>query len=150
MGKFGSIHQYSEPNNRPNKHANRINAYTFTRVFNETEDNQTCYNEICKPLIANVLGGFNAVLIAYGQTGSGKTYSLLGKPKENIVGLLPRIMLNLSENKNVSKLELMAVEAYGVHVARIELFDLFSDDAKPTDWNDKREKVPLIFWGQLQ
>merc|ERR1712154_481488 len=73
----------------------------------------------------NVMKGYNAVLIAYGQTGSGKTYSMLGKPKLGIVGMLPRMLEYMIKQKTVKRVELSAVEAFGHHVAKIFLFDLY-------------------------
>jgi len=121
-----------------NKTNRRNNAYTFHHVFNEDTNNEDLFEKICTPLINNVVDGHNAVLIAYGQTGSGKTHSLVGKPEQNIQGLLPRTLHRLLEFPSVTKVELLACEAYGVHVARIEIFDLFSPDAAPPDWNEKK------------
>jgi len=121
-----------------NKTSRRNNAYTFHHVFNEDTNNEDLFEKICSPLVNNVIDGHNAVLIAYGQTGSGKTHSLVGKPEQNIQGLLPRTLHRLLEFPSVTKVELLACEAYGVHVARIEIFDLFSPEAAPPDWNEKK------------
>ena len=71
-----------------NKCGKIVNEYDFERVFKPSATNEQCFKVIVMPLISNVLRGFNAVLIAYGQTGAGKTFSMLGKPKLKIVGLL--------------------------------------------------------------
>merc|ERR1719242_2340282 len=94
-------------------------------------------------MISNVLSGFNAVLIAYGQTGSGKTYSMLGKPKLNIVGLLPRMLEQMVNTKSVDKVELSAVEAHGFHVAKIFLYDLFEEHNQVADWSLKKGDTTL-------
>merc|ERR1719499_2348908 len=116
---------------------NRKKAYQFTQIFNENCDNEQCFNGICRPLITNVLDGHNAVLIAYGQTGSGKTHTLVGKPKDNVLGLLPRTLNALFDVPSVTKIELSVTEAYGVHVARIEIFDLLADSSVGT-WAQKK------------
>merc|ERR1719385_558610 len=90
------------------------------------------------PMIDNVLSGFNAVLIAYGQTGSGKTFTMLGKPKLGVKGLLPRTLEQFVDTDSVYKLELAAVEAFGHHVAKIELFDLYRPHNQTPVWNDKK------------
>lgn len=123
-----------------NKTKRGNNAYTFSHVFDEDTTNEQLFEKICTPLIKNVIGGHNAVLIAYGQTGSGKTHSLVGKPEQNIQGLLPRTLHKLMEVESVTKVELLACEAYGVHVARIEIYDLFGADAAPPDWSEKKGK----------
>eukprot|EP01084_Bolivina_argentea_P132182 233256_1 len=84
-----------------NKSRGVTNEYTFSKIFNPKQDNKLCFDAIVMPMIANVLMGYNAVLIAYGQTGSGKTYSMLGKPKLGIVGILPMMLEYLVKNPNV-------------------------------------------------
>merc|ERR1719242_1487642 len=95
------------------------------------------------PMIDNVLAGFNAVLIAYGQTGSGKTFTMLGKPKLGVKGLLPRTLEQFVNTDSVYKLELAAVEAFGHHVAKIELFDLYRPHNQTPVWNDKKGNTGL-------
>jgi len=116
-------------------------AYTFSHVFGENSSNEQLFDRICSPLVDSVIDGHNAVLIAYGQTGSGKTHSLVGKPEQNVLGLLPRALQRFYQIPSVTKVELIATEAYGVHVARIEIFDLFSAGAAPMDWNEKRGRT---------
>lgn len=52
-----------------NKTKKRTSQYTFSHVFNMTKTNKDIYDVMGKPLVRQVLQGFNAVLIAYGQTG---------------------------------------------------------------------------------
>jgi len=120
-----------------NKAGKIINEYDFERVFKPTQENEEVFKVVVLPMISNVLKGYNAVLIAYGQTGSGKTFSMLGKPKINIVGLLPMMLEHLVRQSSVTKVELSAVEAFGHHVARIELFDLYDPINQTQVWSDK-------------
>ena len=120
-----------------NKTSKTMNEYLFSKVFTPQDDNSKVFKTVVLPMISNVLQGFNAVLIAYGQTGSGKTYSMLGKPKQNIVGLLPMMLEHMVQTKSVSKVELSAVEAFAYHVAKIELFDLFDPVNQTEIWTDK-------------
>jgi len=126
-----------------NKAGKIINSYDFKMVFKPESTNEQAFKVIAMPMISNVLKGFNAVLIAYGQTGSGKTYSMLGKPKLNIVGILPRMLEYMVRQKGVSKVELSAVEAFGHHVAKIFLFDLFEDHNQVKDWSLKKGVTTL-------
>ena len=89
-------------------------------------------------MISNVLKGFNAVLIAYGQTGSGKTFTMLGKPNLGVVGLLPMTLKEFVNTKTCHKLELSAVEAFGHHVAKIELYDLYLPHNQTPTWAEKK------------
>ena len=121
-----------------NKAGKIINSYDFKKVFKPESTNEQCFKIIAMPMISNVLKGFNAVLIAYGQTGSGKTYSMLGKPKLGIVGMLPRMLEYMVKQKQVSRVELSAIEAFGHHVAKIFLFDLYDGDNQVKDWSLKK------------
>lgn len=49
----------------------------YNKVFNEICDQETVFNSI-KPLIINVLHGFNACIFAYGQTSAGKSHTMIG------------------------------------------------------------------------
>lgn len=44
-----------------------------TRVWQDS-----VYNEVAGPIVANVMDGFNGTVLAYGQTGTGKTYTMVG------------------------------------------------------------------------
>jgi len=117
--------------------------YSFTHVFGEKKKNKDVFEKICTPLIKTVLSGANAILIAYGQTGSGKTHTLQGKPKINVKGLLPLALTKFYESKGVIKVELLAVEAYGVHVNKVEIFDLFSKESSPPAWEEKKGNTQI-------
>jgi hypothetical protein len=56
-------------------------------------------DEIGRPLVDSVMGGFNAAVIAYGQTGSGKTHTMIGASPGGIAspdtGMIPRLTADL-------------------------------------------------------
>jgi len=120
-----------------------MNEYSFNKVFGIDVDNEEIYNTMVTPMINNVLKGFNAILIAYGQTGSGKTFTMLGKPKLGVLGLLPMTLKEFIDTKSVNKLEISAVEAFGHHVAKIELFDLYQPLNQTTSWGEKKGDTSL-------
>jgi kinesin family protein 11 len=43
------------------------------QVFGFAADQAMVYNEVVKPMLDEVLHGYNCTLFAYGQTGTGKT-----------------------------------------------------------------------------
>lgn len=53
------------------------------------------FDHIAKPIIDQVLDGYNGTIFAYGQTGSGKTYTMEGT--EDQPGVMPRTFDYLSE-----------------------------------------------------
>jgi hypothetical protein len=49
----------------------------YDRVFNEVCQQSEVFESI-KPLLSDVLSGYNACLFAYGQTSAGKNYTIIG------------------------------------------------------------------------
>ncbi|XP_026468896.1 kinesin-like protein KIF18A [Ctenocephalides felis] len=52
--------------------------YRYDYVFAEDATQEQVYNLTTKPLVQDVLSGFNGTVFAYGATGSGKTHSMTG------------------------------------------------------------------------
>lgn len=60
------------------------------------------FDTVARPVVKDVLDGFNGVIMAYGQTGSGKTHTIFGsrasidgRIKEELhpqTGIVPRIV----------------------------------------------------------
>ena len=52
--------------------------FTFDRVLDSSHSQADVYTCIGRPIVENVITGFNAAILAYGQTGSGKTFTMIG------------------------------------------------------------------------
>ncbi|KAJ3554605.1 hypothetical protein NM688_g3018 [Phlebia brevispora] len=52
--------------------------FIFDRVFNGEAAQQDVYQGTAKPLLKNLLDGYNATIFAYGATGCGKTHTISG------------------------------------------------------------------------
>ena len=68
--------------------SSRSHTFTFDRVFGERASQQQLYDQAAKPVVEQVLAGFNATICAYGQTGSGKTHTMEGTPGDE--GIIAR------------------------------------------------------------
>ena len=65
--------------------------FTFDHVFGPTSTQLELYDAVVKPVVAEVLQGFNCTVFAYGQTGTGKTHTMEGNiQEENMKGIIPR------------------------------------------------------------
>lgn len=117
-------------------------TFTFSAISGQNATNEECFDLICKPMCANVLEGYNSVLMAYGQTGCGKTYTMLGKPDRNVLGLLPRT-LQWFTNQNSGEIELSVCEAYSRNVMKIEIFDLLAKVNDAKDWSAKKGSTTM-------
>lgn len=75
--------------------------FQFDRVFGESHTQEDLYNDAAKPVVEDVLKGYNGTILAYGQTGSGKTYSMFGNCEKNAPsdcqGVVPRALQEIVE-----------------------------------------------------
>lgn len=53
-------------------------TYGFDGVFNQASNQSEVYERVARPMINEVLSGYNCTIFTYGQTGSGKTYTMDG------------------------------------------------------------------------
>jgi len=102
--------------------------YTFDGVFDGSCTQKEVYDAVGKPVLKDVLMGYNGSILAYGQTGAGKTHSLLnpgmgidGKPDPKEAGLLPRLVAALfvqigADVKHVYSVEASMLQIYNEQV----------------------------------
>ncbi|ORZ30468.1 kinesin heavy chain [Catenaria anguillulae PL171] len=75
-------------------------SFTFDRVFDPTKPQEYVFNEAVKPIVDEVIKGYNGTVFAYGQTGSGKTYTMMGADIDDDAqkGVIPRITEQIFAN----------------------------------------------------
>lgn len=68
----------------PGKVTKRIreHRFVFDRLFDENCTQNDVFCDTSRPLINNVLDGYNATAFAYGATGCGKTHTISGTPEQ--------------------------------------------------------------------
>uniref|UniRef100_T1JMP3 Kinesin-like protein n=1 Tax=Strigamia maritima TaxID=126957 RepID=T1JMP3_STRMM len=70
--------------------------YVFDKVCKPNCSQEKVYNEAAKPIVKDVLNGYNGTIFAYGQTSSGKTHTMEGVIGDNIMqGIIPRIVSDI-------------------------------------------------------
>ena len=52
--------------------------FYFDRALAPGAKQAETYDEVARPVVQDVIDGFNGVVMAYGQTGSGKTHTIFG------------------------------------------------------------------------
>ena len=56
------------------------------------------YNRVARPIVSNVLEGYNGTIFAYGQTGCGKSFSMQGiNDPATQRGIIPRSFEHIFE-----------------------------------------------------
>lgn len=123
-------------------------TFSFDRVFNPDTSQEEVYSTIVRPLVDQLVLGFNCSILAYGPTGTGKTYTIEGEresldspePQSCIkAGMIPRAVSQLFDiisrsDKHfivrVSFLELYNEEAYDLlsqrpieELVKLRIFD---------------------------
>ncbi|XP_018016363.1 kinesin-like protein KIF3A, partial [Hyalella azteca] len=64
--------------------------FTFDSVFCPDSKQVDVYNLAARPIVDNVLEGYNGTIFAYGQTGTGKTFTMEGiRDKPELKGIIP-------------------------------------------------------------
>ncbi|ORY54857.1 P-loop containing nucleoside triphosphate hydrolase protein, partial [Pseudomassariella vexata] len=105
----------------PNAVSNK--TYNFDRVFSPAADQSMVYDDVVKPILEEMLSGFNCTIFAYGQTGTGKTYTMSGDMNapfgilSDSAGIIPRVLDSL-----FNKLEAEETESF-VKCSFIELYN---------------------------
>jgi kinesin family protein 3/17 len=51
--------------------------FTFDSVMDESITQKEVYELSARPIVANVIEGYNGTVFAYGQTGTGKTHTMV-------------------------------------------------------------------------
>ena len=53
-------------------------VYGFDKVFGPYSTQEDVYDDAVRPVVDEVLDGYNCTIFAYGQTGTGKTHTMEG------------------------------------------------------------------------
>jgi hypothetical protein len=129
--------------------------FTFDHVFNPDAGQTDVYETVGRPVVTNVLKGYNGTILAYGQTGSGKTHSMLGPeggtmdvlsqagPHYAKRGIIPRLIEDL-----FARLQAMPEQevSWKIGVSVFELYkeqiqDLLAQDGAPAQEYKIREDL---------
>jgi len=67
--------------------------FFLDHIFPPNSEQETVYDYTGRPLMAEILKGYNGTMFAYGQTGSGKTFTMEGDMNsKKLMGLIPRMV----------------------------------------------------------
>jgi kinesin family protein 11 len=104
------------------RHKSSRRLFTFDRVFGQYANQEEIYTASVKPLVEEVLSGFNCTVFAYGQTGTGKTHTMEGdiskKDITRMSGVIPRAVHTIFR-----ELEKQEAAEYSVKVSFLELYN---------------------------
>jgi len=73
-------------------------TFAFDNVSGEAASQERIFKLAGRPMVNNVLQGYNSCIFAYGQTGAGKTYTMMGPDSQSKDrGITPRVFEMLFE-----------------------------------------------------
>lgn len=129
----------------PNALSNK--TYNFDRVFSPAADQSMLFDDVVKPILDEMLTGFNCTVFAYGQTGTGKTYTMSGDMSDTLgllsdgAGIIPRVLHALFNQLEIDDTE-NCVRCSFIELYNEELRDLLSPDesAKLKIYDDNSRK----------
>lgn len=86
----------------------REHRFIFDRLFDEDASQEHVYAATTKPLLDNILDGFNATVFAYGATGCGKTHTITGTSEAPgiIFSTMQELFQKIDDKKDTLTVEL--------------------------------------------
>ncbi|KAF5017767.1 hypothetical protein F66182_10274 [Fusarium sp. NRRL 66182] len=108
-------------------------SYNFDRVFSQAADQNMVFDDTVKPILDEMLSGYNCTIFAYGQTGTGKTYTMSGDMTETLgilsdeAGIIPRVLQTLFNKLELEDAE-STIKCSFIELYNEELRDLLAAD----------------------
>ncbi|XP_053407299.1 kinesin-like protein KIF6 [Mercenaria mercenaria] len=115
--------------------------FRFQKVFDQKAQQDEIFDHVAKPVVDNVLEGYNGTIFAYGQTGSGKTFTITGGAERyNDRGIIPRMLSYIFEC-----FEKHSERAFTAHISYLEIYnDSGYDLLDPKHEAAKLEDLPKV------
>ena len=126
------------------KMLDEFETFSFDRVFSSDASQEDIFNFVGKPIIDDVLTGYNGTVFAYGQTGSGKTYTMmgLGKIETERQGIIPRASNLIFESLASSSTEIeYTIKCSMLEIYKETLKDLLGNSGELKIKQDKRKGI---------
>ncbi|KAM0259972.1 hypothetical protein ACHAQJ_003065 [Trichoderma viride] len=122
-------------------------TYSFDRVFSPAADQSMVFDDTVKPILEEMLAGYNCTIFAYGQTGTGKTYTMSGDMSDTLgmlsdeAGIIPRVLQQLFNKLDIDGSD-NCVKCSFIELYNEELRDLLATDegAKLKIYDDASRK----------
>ena len=99
--------------------------FFFDQIFDEENNNKDVFDKSIKPMIDNLIEGYNSTILAYGITGTGKTHTIFGDyNNENTEkGIVINAINYLFEQINFLKQKSENEKNYIVKVSYLEIYN---------------------------
>ncbi|EDQ86912.1 uncharacterized protein MONBRDRAFT_21638 [Monosiga brevicollis MX1] len=117
-------------------------TFSFDKIFADGCTQEEVYDYAAKPIVEDVLKGYNGTIFAYGQTSSGKTHTMEGPNVDSEErGIIPRIVYNIFSYIDLAPETLeftVRVSYFEIYMERIR--DLLTDGNVNLQIHENRER----------
>mmetsp|Transcript_82725 Transcript_82725/g.151678 ORF Transcript_82725/g.151678 Transcript_82725/m.151678 type:complete len:1494 (-) Transcript_82725:7-4488(-) len=123
-------------------------VYQFDHVLTSCSSQSDVFAGTLKPLVRDVLSGYEAAAFAYGQTGTGKTYTMEGEvDSEEGRGLVPRATAAVIQAVSLGKYLSANITASCLEIYNEELTDLLTQAAVQPKLDLKETGRGIVCYG---
>ncbi|KAF2070630.1 hypothetical protein CYY_008054 [Polysphondylium violaceum] len=111
-------------------------TFTFDSVYTDKWSQKQVYDDAAKPVIEDIMQGYNGTIFVYGQTSSGKTHTMQGPSIDDpeLKGVIPRMINTVFDciSKAEEHIEFIVKASYiEIYMERIrDLLDTRKDNLK--------------------
>uniref|UniRef100_A0A7S4K938 Kinesin motor domain-containing protein n=1 Tax=Odontella aurita TaxID=265563 RepID=A0A7S4K938_9STRA len=103
--------------------------FNFDHVFTSFSAQEEVFEQTLKPVIGDVLKGYESTVFAYGQTGTGKTHTMEGDLSDpDMHGVIPRSAQSIFETLRKPQYSDHSITCSYLEIYNEELCDLLADE----------------------
>jgi len=126
-----------EPEDTERRSANKFESakYSVDKFFDKNVSNKQLFEEICRPMVSNLLRGVNSSLVTFGLFGTGKSHTIFGNSEDEgvLLALFDELLDKLQDERFVSSSVGLSV----LEVANENIYDILAES------EDGENKVEL-------
>lgn len=118
-------------------HGEPMKVFTFDTVFGHDCKQVDVYNEIARPIIDSVLGGYNGTIFAYGQTGTGKTFTMEGlRAVAEMRGIIPNSFAHIFG-------AIAKAEGETRFLVRVSYLEIYNEEVRDLLGKDQNQRLEV-------
>lgn len=94
------------------------------------------YNRVARPIVENVLEGYNGTIFAYGQTGTGKTFTMEGdRSRAEMKGIIPNSFAHIFGH-------IAKAEENVKFLVRVSYLEIYNEEVRDLLGKDQVQSCP--------
>jgi kinesin family protein 3/17 len=135
----------------PKQAGDASKPFTFDKIYDWNSMQEPVFEETARPIIDQVIGGYNGTIFAYGQTGTGKTFTMEGvHDVPELRGILPRTFRYIFDACDAAKADAEtsfgaegAEPAKAEYLVRASYLEIYNEEIRDLLSKNHKEKLQL-------